>query len=69
MGVLAPVPSYSTGIMAISGLGAEIVPYYLKEEHGWELQVDELHRALESAKGVCKPVALYVINPGNPTGR
>lgn len=50
------------------GLGAVTVPYSLCEERGWELQVEELQRALESAKGVCKPVALYVINPGNPTG-
>ncbi|XP_076001044.1 alanine aminotransferase 2 [Genypterus blacodes] len=68
MGVLASVPSFSTALIGMSQLGADIVPYYLKEEHGWELQIEELHRALESVKGVCKPVALYVINPGNPTG-
>lgn len=49
-------------------MGAVPVPYYLDEEQGWELQVEELHRALESAKGICKPAALYIINPGNPTG-
>lgn len=49
-------------------VGAAIVPYYLNEEQGWKLQVEELHRALESAKGICNPVALYVINPGNPSG-
>ncbi|KAK5889112.1 hypothetical protein CesoFtcFv8_015144 [Champsocephalus esox] len=38
------------------------------EEQGWELHVEELHRALDSAKGLCNPVALYVINPGNPAG-
>ena len=68
-GVLAPVPGHSTTHMAITGLGGVVIPYYLNEEQGWELQVKELHRALESAKGVCKPVALYVINPGNPAGR
>lgn len=50
------------------GLGAVTVPYDLCEERGWELRVEELHGALEAAKGVCRPVALYVINPGNPTG-
>lgn len=54
--------------MSLTGLGAVVVPYYLSEEQGWELQVEELHRALESAKGICNPVALYVINPGNPSG-
>lgn len=68
-GVLIPVPCHSTTILSIMDLGGAVVPYYLSENQGWELQVAELHRALESAKRVCKPTALYVINPGNPTGR
>ncbi|XP_068460440.1 alanine aminotransferase 2-like [Clinocottus analis] len=68
-GVLTPLPCYSTSVMSMVGLGAVAVPYSLCEERGWELRVEELHRALESAKGVCKPVALYVINPGNPTSQ
>ncbi|KAM6918741.1 alanine aminotransferase 1 [Xenentodon cancila] len=67
-GVLTPVPCHCTTPLSIMSLGAVIVPYYLSEEQGWTLQVEELRRALESAKGVCNPVALYVINPGNPTG-
>ncbi|XP_034412092.1 alanine aminotransferase 1-like isoform X1 [Cyclopterus lumpus] len=67
-GVLTPLPCYSTTISSMVGLGAVAVPYSLCEERGWELQVEELQRALESAKGVCKPVALYIVNPGNPTG-
>lgn len=54
--------------MSITGVGAVPVPYYLDEEQGWELQMEELHRALDLAKGICKPVALYIINPGNPAG-
>lgn len=54
--------------MSIIGTGAVPVQYYLDEEQGWDLQVEELHRSLESAKGICKPMALYVINPGNPAG-
>lgn len=54
--------------MSVTGLGAVVVPYYLSEEQGWELQVEELHRAMESAKGVCNPIALYIVNPGNPDG-
>uniref|UniRef100_A0A3Q0SDD0 alanine transaminase n=1 Tax=Amphilophus citrinellus TaxID=61819 RepID=A0A3Q0SDD0_AMPCI len=67
-GVLIPVPCHITTAVSITGLGAVTVPYYLSEEQAWALQVEELQRALESAKGVCNPVALYVINPGNPTG-
>ncbi|XP_034744079.1 alanine aminotransferase 2-like [Etheostoma cragini] len=67
-GVLTPMPCYPTSLMAMTNLGAVTVPYNLSEEQGWALQAQELHRALESAKGVCNPVALYVINPGNPAG-
>uniref|UniRef100_A0A3P8S222 alanine transaminase n=1 Tax=Amphiprion percula TaxID=161767 RepID=A0A3P8S222_AMPPE len=67
-GILTPVPCHVTTIMSIKSLGAAVIPYFLSEEHGWALQVEELQRALESAKGGCNPVALYVINPGNPAG-
>lgn len=69
VGVLTPVPCYYTTAQTIEGLGAITVPYYLSEEDGWELRVEELHRALESAKGMCKPVAVYITNPGNPAGK
>ncbi|XP_026169079.1 alanine aminotransferase 2 [Mastacembelus armatus] len=68
IGVLTPVPCYPTTTQSIMGLGGVVVPYHLSEKQGWELQIEELHRALESAKGVCNPFALYVINPGNPSG-
>ncbi|XP_017278019.1 alanine aminotransferase 2 [Kryptolebias marmoratus] len=67
-GVLTPVPCHITTITSLMGMGAVVIPYYLNEEQGWTLQVEELQRALESVKGVCNPVALYVINPGNPSG-
>ncbi|XP_030016461.1 alanine aminotransferase 2 [Sphaeramia orbicularis] len=68
-GVLTPVPCYDKVNMSIRELGGVTIPYYLHEDQGWELQIEELNRALESAKGVCNPVALYVMNPGNPTGQ
>ncbi|KAM3603958.1 uncharacterized protein V6R79_004556 [Siganus canaliculatus] len=67
-GVLTPVPCHRTTISSIESLGAVVVPYYLNEEQGWELQVEELDRALSSAKSFCNPTALYIINPGNPSG-
>jgi len=46
------------------------VPYFLDEETGWGLEVDELKKQLEEArsKGITVK-ALVVINPGNPTGQ
>ncbi|XP_070989252.1 alanine aminotransferase 2-like [Oncorhynchus clarkii lewisi] len=67
-GVLTAVPTYSSFKMMLQRLGAVIVPYYLDEEQGWAMEVEELRRALQASKGVCNTVALYVINPGNPTG-
>ncbi|KAM8838569.1 alanine aminotransferase 1 [Synchiropus picturatus] len=67
-GVLVPVPCYDVSIRSVVELGGLSVPYYLKEEQGWEVQLEELSRALESSKEICNPVALYIINPGNPTG-
>ncbi|TMS10012.1 Alanine aminotransferase 1 [Larimichthys crocea] len=66
--VLTPLPCHSTTSLSITSLGAVAIPYNLSEEQGWALQMEELHRALEFAKGVYNPVALYVINPGNPSG-
>ncbi|XP_057713866.1 alanine aminotransferase 1-like [Corythoichthys intestinalis] len=67
-GVLMPVPGHTTTPLSVETLGGVVVPYFLDEECGWEIGVDELRRALDSARGVCQPVALYVINPGNPSG-
>ncbi|XP_020334032.1 alanine aminotransferase 2-like isoform X1 [Oncorhynchus kisutch] len=67
-GVLTAVPTYSSFKMMLQRLGAAVVPYYLDEEQCWAMEVEELRRALQASKGVCNTVALYVINPGNPTG-
>ncbi|XP_064791409.1 alanine aminotransferase 2-like [Oncorhynchus masou masou] len=68
IGVLTAVPTYSSFKMMLQRLGAAVVPYYLDEEQCWAMEVEELRRALQASKGVCNTVALYVINPGNPTG-
>jgi glutamate--glyoxylate aminotransferase len=46
------------------------VPYYLDEDKGWALDINELQRSIDAAraKGVCVR-ALVFINPGNPTGQ
>ncbi|KAM9501905.1 alanine aminotransferase 2-like [Clarias gariepinus] len=63
-GVLSPVPSYSTFNMAVEAQGGIVVPYYLSEEQGWSIQLEELCRAVHTARMQCNPMVLYVINPG-----
>ncbi|XP_029111335.1 alanine aminotransferase 2 [Scleropages formosus] len=67
-GVLTPIPCYPTFVMGLTELGAAMVPYYLCEDDGWCLHVEELRRALATSRSHCNPRILYVINPGNPTG-
>jgi len=44
------------------------INYYLDEDNGWSLDMEELKRSLTEARLHCVPRALCVINPGNPTG-
>ncbi|XP_056600211.1 alanine aminotransferase 2 [Triplophysa dalaica] len=67
-GVLIPVPSYSSFNLAVVSQGVVMVPYWLCEEQGWTLPVEELRRALVEGKRTCNSMALYICNPGNPTG-
>ncbi|CAN0390431.1 unnamed protein product [Lampetra planeri] len=68
-GVMVPIPQYPLYSAAIAELGAVQIGYQLDEAHGWALDVSELRRALGEARRVCRPRALCVINPGNPTGQ
>ena len=49
---------------------AQSVPYYLNEDKGWEVDIDELQRIYDKnkEKGV-KVKGIFVCNPGNPTGK
>jgi alanine transaminase len=68
-GIMIPVPQYPLYSAAISEYNAYPILYYLNEESNWSLEVAELNRALTEAKPHCKPRAIVVINPGNPTGQ
>ena len=68
-GIMIPVPQYPLYSATLTEFNAYPVPYYLNEENKWSLDVDELKRAIGAAKGKCKPRAICVINPGNPTGQ
>lgn len=67
-GVLIPVPCPDTLPMLLDEVGVAVVPYHLMENRGWALDLEELHQVLKTARGRCKPRAIYISNPGNPTG-
>mmetsp|Transcript_39058 Transcript_39058/g.89983 ORF Transcript_39058/g.89983 Transcript_39058/m.89983 type:complete len:534 (-) Transcript_39058:223-1824(-) len=68
-GVLVPIPQYPLYSASCALMNGALVPYYLAEESGWGLEIDELKRQLSEAreKGIAVR-GLVVINPGNPTG-
>ncbi|XP_029004916.1 alanine aminotransferase 2-like [Betta splendens] len=67
-GVLIPTPCPHTLPPVLDEAGAVAVPYELMEERDWAVDLEELHRAVAAARGRCEPRALYISNPGNPTG-
>jgi alanine-synthesizing transaminase len=61
--VLIPGPAYPMYIQLVKFFGGKPVPYRMREEDGWEPDVDDLRsKVTGKAKMVC------VINPNNPTG-
>lgn len=68
-GILTPVPCPYTLPPVMDEAGVKMVPYQLIEEQGWAVDMHELHRALKTARGRCEPRAIYISNPGNPTGK
>jgi alanine transaminase len=63
------IPQYPLYSAAVNMFGGKIVPYYLDEDHDWDLNVNELERAIADAQSKeIRVRALCVINPGNPTG-
>ncbi|VDD75814.1 unnamed protein product [Mesocestoides corti] len=69
VGVMVPIPQYPLYSATNSEYDAYQINYYLDESKNWSLEVSELERAIKEAKENCKPRALVVINPGNPTGQ
>lgn len=68
-GVLTPTPGPHTLPKLLDECSVTMVPYQLMEDQGWALDLDELHRALTVTRGHCNPRAIYISNPGNPTGK
>nr|XP_057929030.1 alanine aminotransferase 2-like [Doryrhamphus excisus] len=67
-GVLTSVPCPHTLPMVLEDAGVMLVPYQLTEDAGWAIDPEELNFALKTHRGGCQPRAIYVSNPGNPTG-
>jgi len=68
-GIMIPIPQYPLYSATITLLGGKQIGYFLDEKNNWQLSESILTESIESAKkkGV-NPVAIAVINPGNPTG-
>ncbi|XP_012727623.3 alanine aminotransferase 1 isoform X1 [Fundulus heteroclitus] len=67
-GVLVPQPCPHTLLPLLDEAGVMAVPYRLTEDKHWAVDLSELHRALTTSRGRCELRAIYICNPGNPTG-
>ena len=68
-GYMIPIPQYPLYSAAIELYGARQINYFLDEKNQWRLDEEELTRSIEGARASgIDPVAIAVINPGNPTG-
>lgn len=68
-GIMVPIPQYPLYNASLMLKGGSSIGYYLDEANNWQLNADSLEDSIRKAKqqGV-KPVAITIINPGNPTG-
>jgi len=68
--ILTPIPQYPLYSATITLYGGSLLPYYLMEDKGWGLDVEQLRVTVREARAQGKNVrALVIINPGNPTGQ
>jgi aspartate/methionine/tyrosine aminotransferase len=68
-GFMIPIPQYPLYSATITLYGGKQIGYYLDESMNWQLNETELEeRIAEAKRNGIHPVAIAVINPGNPTG-
>jgi alanine transaminase len=68
-GFMIPIPQYPLYSASITLYGGNIIGYYLDESNSWQLNEKILTESIDKAKREnIHPVAIAVINPGNPTG-
>jgi len=69
-GVMLPIPQYPLYSATLALLGGQTVPYYLDEEKGWGVSMEELKRSVSEFRASGgNPRGIVCINPGNPTGQ
>jgi aspartate/methionine/tyrosine aminotransferase len=68
-GFMIPIPQYPLYSASIALFGGKQIGYTLDESNHWQLSRQELEDTIAKAQydGI-HPVAIVVINPGNPTG-
>lgn len=68
-GFMIPIPQYPLYSATIELFGGTQIGYYLDEANSWQLNEEILTKSINDAKAnEIDPVAIVVINPGNPTG-
>ncbi len=68
-GVMIPIPQYPLYSATIALYGGKQISYFLDEENNWQLSERALVESFDGAlRANIHPVAIAVINPGNPTG-
>lgn len=61
--VLLPTPGYPLYTAVLSKIEAEMNPYFLDEDNGWQPDLADIEAKVNS-----KTKAIVIINPNNPTG-
>jgi alanine-synthesizing transaminase len=61
--VLTPSPDYPLYTAVLCKTGAEMNSYFLNEEDGWQPELEDIRRKINS-----RTRAIILINPNNPTG-
>jgi alanine-synthesizing transaminase len=61
--VLTPRPDYPLYPAVLCKVGADPNPYYLNEEDGWQPELEDIKKKINS-----RTKAIVLINPNNPTG-
>lgn len=68
-GFMIPVPQYPLYSATITLYGGKQIGYYIDESGRWQLNRNTLEESILGARAArINPVAIAVINPGNPTG-
>lgn len=63
--ILTPIPQYPLYSALTTLMDGHFAPYYMGEETGWEMDMQEVSRAYEEAVALGKTVrGMVVINPG-----